>query len=73
MKFLTDMGIARSTVAFLHTRGYNAVHILIYNIPPPGLLSSPEAKLQARGGGIFPLSCAGGTGEGQRGEGHFTP
>jgi len=27
MKFLADMGIARSTVAFLHTRGYDAVHL----------------------------------------------
>jgi predicted nuclease of predicted toxin-antitoxin system len=27
MKFLADMGLARSTVAFLRARGYDAVHL----------------------------------------------
>ena len=27
MKFLADMGLARSTVAFLRSRGHDAVHL----------------------------------------------
>ena len=32
MKFLADMGLARSTVAFLRSRGHDAVHLLMSSV-----------------------------------------